>query len=503
MHIAIVGAGYSGLATASTLLSFGHSVVIFDSSPDVGGVWSSINHYPGLKAQNDKDTYCFSTLPMPKDYPTHPDGQQIQAYLELYVKMQGLDKEGGLRLNTKVIKAERRPEGWVLEVHCNHSTQLLSFDYLICATGVFSQPFVPAFAGAEEFTQAGGIISHTSNFHRLVDIKDKDVIVVGFGKSACDTAVAASSCAQSVTIVARNIIWKLPTYVGGVLHYSYLLLTRCGEALFPYIRPWKSQKFLNYGYGKPIRDVILALVGYIISIQLKLVQFNLVPNKPFETLARSSVSLATPGIVKAFSTGKIKVERGVTITSLSPGKAILSNGKELSADVVICGTGWTHHAPDFLPKEYEKQLLDENKDWILYRHVFPTDIPGLAFMGYNSSVFCPLTAEMTAIWLASHLENDIRLIKPLPPVEERRHVAETEAAWHRKRTEGHHANGTSIVPFSLSNIDEMLADLKVKVGWSSYIREWLLPVDPAAYRNILPEVLRRRDNLRAELKKTV
>ncbi|WWC73886.1 uncharacterized protein I206_107858 [Kwoniella pini CBS 10737] len=503
MHIAIVGAGYSGLATASTLLSFGHSVVVFDSSPDVGGVWSSTNHYPGLKAQNDKDTYCFSTLPMPKDYPIHPDGQQVQAYLEMYVKMKSLDKEGRLRLKTRVMKAEKRDEGWILEVQSSQSTQLLSLDYLICATGVFSQPFIPTFNGSTIFTQAGGIITHTSSFHRLVDVKDKNVIVLGFGKSACDTAVAATNSAQSVTIVARDIIWKLPTYLGGVVHYSYLLLTRFGESLFPYNRPWKSQRFLNYGPGKLFREFVLAVVGLIITIQLKLVRFNLVPKKPFDTIARSSISLATPGLVSALSSGRVQVESYASILSLSNSKALLSNGKEIPADVIICGTGWTHHVPAFLPVEYSQKLLDENGDWILYRHVFPIDIPDLAFVGFNSSVFCPLTSEITAMWLASHIESDIALIRDFPSEIVQKRLTKEETAWHRRRTEGHHANGTSIVPFSLSNIDEMLEDLGVKIGWLSHIKEWILPVKPLAYRHILPEVLRRRGTLQAEKKKRI
>ncbi|WWC92595.1 uncharacterized protein L201_007554 [Kwoniella dendrophila CBS 6074] len=503
MHIAIVGAGYAGLATASTLIAFGHSVIIFESSPDVGGVWSKTNHYPGLKSQNDKGSYCFSTLSMPKSYPTHPTGEQIQAYLESYVKAQGLDKEGRLRLNTKVVKAEKKNNGWILHVSTDSQPEeSLSFDYLICSTGIFNQPNIPSFNGANEFTSSGGTIVHTSNFHKLFAIEDKNVIVVGFGKSACDTAVAASSTAKSVTLAARDVIWKLPTYVGGTVHYGYLLLTRFGEALFPYIRPWRSQTFLNHGLGRPIRAAIISTVSAVISTQLKLNKFGLYPDKPFDTIARSSVSLASQGFVTAVDSGRLKVERGLTIDSLSSNKATLSNGKEIEADVIVCGTGWTNHVPSFLPTEYTTKLLNKDGDWVLYRHTLPIDIPDLAFVGFNSSIFCPLTAEMTSIWLAASLENDIsRPLVRIPPQQAQRKLAEEEVAWHRKRTDGHYANGTSIVPFSMSNIDEMLEDLGSKIGWFSYMREWLLPVSPLAYRNILPSVLKRRDTLRVQQKK--
>lgn len=53
-----------------------------------------------------------------------------------------------------------------------------------------------------------------------------------------------------------------------------------------------------------------------------------------------------------------------------------------------------------------------------------------------------------------------------------------------QRTDGKHAHGTNLVPFSLSNIDDMLGDLRLKLGWFAYLREWLLPVDPTAYKDL-------------------
>nr|WP_067664405.1 FAD-dependent oxidoreductase [Nocardia miyunensis] len=70
MHIAIVGAGISGLAAARVLSGRGLRVTVFDRAPDVGGVWSTTRHYPGLRTQNSRRTYRFSDFPMP---PHHQD----------------------------------------------------------------------------------------------------------------------------------------------------------------------------------------------------------------------------------------------------------------------------------------------------------------------------------------------------------------------------------------------------------------------------------------------
>ena len=81
MKIAVVGAGFAGLASAKVLTEFGHQVVVFDKAPDVGGVWSATRRYTGLRTQNNKGSYSFSDLPMPKHYPEWPTGEQVQAYL--------------------------------------------------------------------------------------------------------------------------------------------------------------------------------------------------------------------------------------------------------------------------------------------------------------------------------------------------------------------------------------------------------------------------------------
>ena len=52
MRIGIIGAGVAGLTTAKTLKQAGHDVVVFDRTPDVGGVWSATRRYPGLTTQS-------------------------------------------------------------------------------------------------------------------------------------------------------------------------------------------------------------------------------------------------------------------------------------------------------------------------------------------------------------------------------------------------------------------------------------------------------------------
>ena len=189
MRVAIIGAGVAGLATAKVLRQAGHEVVVFDKTPDVGGVWSRTRRYPGLTTQSPKAQYSLSDYPMPKSYPQWPSGQQVQAYLEQYAAHFGLDD--ALRLNTEVAAARPAGDGWILDTRdcplgwgapaphppgggaAGGVTSTDAFDRLVVANGVFCDPAIPAFHGREEFAAAGGALLAGTEFHDAEQARDK------------------------------------------------------------------------------------------------------------------------------------------------------------------------------------------------------------------------------------------------------------------------------------------------------------------------------------------
>lgn len=166
--------------------------------------------------------------------------------------------------------------------------------------------------------------------------------------------------------------------------------------------------------------------------------------------------------------------------------AELTDGSALPADLVVCATGFRQQVP-FFDDDVRRNLVDAQGDFALYRQILPHDVPDLTFAGYNSSFFCPLSAEMSAVWIAGHLAG----LHTVPPVEERRRIVTERLAWMRQRTRGRHAHGTNIIPFSMHNIDEVLDDLRLNLGWATKLRQWLLPIDPGSYRNVTRELKKR------------
>ena len=491
MKIAIIGAGFAGLTTARHLRDFGHDVTVFEKVPDVGGVWSRTRLYPGVSTQNGKDTYCLSDFPMPRDYPEWPSGQQVQAYLESYADRFGLKPM--LRLSTPVTRAEQGADGrWAVTFRPEGGAEATeTFDFLTVCNGIFSVPAAPDFPGAEAFRAAGGTICHSSEFLNLDEARGKHVVVIGYGKSSCDVAVGLADVTASMTVVARELIWKMPKKLAGVLNYKYLFLTRMGEALFPYIRLQGFEKFLH-GAGRPVRNSMVGSVQSVITRQLKLKQRGALPRGSFERIARSTVSLVTDGFFDRLAEGRIALKRDDAIAQLivEGGRrfALLKSGQKIPADIVICGTGWRQEVP-FLSADLQARIQDQRGNFRLYRCILPTGVRNLAFNGYNSSFFSPLSAEMGAMWIAAYLSGGLTL----PPEAEQLAITDQRLRWMEERTEGKHARGTNIIPFSMHQIDELLADMDLSIGPLQRFMEWQMPVKPGRYARVAKALHRRLD----------
>ena len=484
MRVAVIGAGVAGLTTAKVLLQAGHDVLVYDKAPDVGGVWSETRRYPGVTTQSSKAQYSLSDFPMPKDYPEWPTGKQVQEYFAAYAAEYGVDRV--LRLNTEVTSATRGVDGrWTVETTAGAE----AFDRLVVANGVFCEPLVPAYPGVEEFTAAGGRLLAGTEFHDAEEARGRHVLVVGYGKSACDVTVPISGVAASTDVIARQLLWKVPRKIAGVLNFKMLLLTRMGEALFRYLRLRGFEKFLH-GPGNGLRRNMLNSVGSVSVRQFKLKKLGLVPPGRMEDIVRGAIGLATEGFFEGVAEGRITVHRDQTITRLfaRDGKpfAELADGSTLPADLVVCATGFSQGVP-FLADDVQAKLFDERGNFLLYRQILPLGVPGLYFNGYNSSFFSPLNAEMAAVWIAAALADAV----PLPdPVEMRRAVVD-QLAFMDTATDRHHCRGTKIIPFSMHNVDEVLGDLDLDIKARVRASHWLNPIDPAAYRGVTPALVAR------------
>lgn len=463
MRIGVVGAGIAGLAATKVLRSVGHEVFTFDRMPDVGGVWSTARHYPGLRTQNSRHTYTFTDHDPPSSWPDFPSAEQWHSHITSYVERFGL--ADSLNLRTGIANATPSADGWALTTEAGEKHNV---NHLVVANGVFSAPRIPQWPGADIHAISGGVIKAPSQQLTLDDARGRHVIVVGYGKSACDVAVSLSEVAESVTIVARRLLWKGSKRQLG-RDTEDAAMTRVVETMFA-----------HPGAFRPMWSLIRRLT---IADQ-HLADVNLIPPGRFEDIGQSTSSMMTDGYVEAVHSGAIVVKRDTAIASLGAGPtAQLNDQATVPADLIVAATGFEQDAP-FL--DGAVKVRDDDGNFDLFRRILPHEVPNLTFCGYNSSLFSTINAEVGATWTAAHVAGMLAL----PPVEDRRKQVALELEYMKARTNGKHARGTSVIPFSIRNIDEMLADLGVPLGRRRRLAQCGRRVLPRDYRDSIEGVLK-------------
>ena len=486
--ICIIGAGFAGLTSARVFKALGYEVTLYEKEADVGGVWSASRRYPGLTTQNTRTTYELSDFPMPLSYPEWPSGEQVQLYMQSYVDHYDFNEQVNLNRTVLATSFDANRNVWTVNTRgLTSELESAEFDYLIIGNGIFSVPSIPTYKGVESFIEAGGRICHTSEFTRREDARDKNVLVIGYGKSSCDVANAIQDITASTNVVARSLIWKIPKMIANKLNYKHLFLSRMSEALFRYIHLRGMDKFFHT-LGNPIRKAMLNSVEFLVERQLGLKRLGLHPNTPLESIARSTVSLVSDDFYQNIEAGKIGIKKQAVITALNGKQALLSNGETVPVDLIVCGTGWQQVCP-FLEQDIIDRVTDEEGNFRLFRSMIPVDVPRLAFNGYNSSFFSQLNCEVGALWLADYLNQGFEL----PSSAEQNRDIDERLAWMEKRTLGKHSKGTNIIPFSIHHIDELLEDMQMNIDRFTQLKQWLGALQPKVYGHILPALQKKYD----------
>ncbi|KAK1531951.1 hypothetical protein CPAR01_11600 [Colletotrichum paranaense] len=208
----VVGAGISGI-TAAILLPAkvpNLDLIIYERNDDLGGVWHT-NIYPGVRCDVPAHAYQATFAPSTDWTEAYATGSEIQSYWQDIADKYDVRKY--IRFRHSVTSAEWSEEKarWIVKVQTNDGVVTDEANFLITATGHFSDPKLPQYPGIDKFE---GHLRHTSNWDPEFDPKGKRIAVIGNGASGLQVLPQLQKIAARVDHYARNKTW-VAAPIGG------------------------------------------------------------------------------------------------------------------------------------------------------------------------------------------------------------------------------------------------------------------------------------------------
>lgn len=431
--IVCIGAGLSGVSLACKLkIKYGvvPDMKILERLEGPAGTWEA-NTYPGAACDIPAPVYSFSFRQKHDWSGFFPQQPELRQYVHTVVAEYGI---GGLfQFNTVALESRYDDATGLWHVLAStfdpkspQSTPKLSYfvsKMLVSAVGGLSEPNKCTIDGHETFK---GPIFHSARWDHSVDLKGKNVIVVGNGCSATQFVPIIAQEAKMVTQFVRSKHWYAPLPDNAVVKtwwwkwllrnvplfmwFQRVLIWMVLESHFTLVtRTWMGRKF-RADWEKMCRDYITKTAPAKYHEQLLPKNNELLvgcrrrvlDNAYLPALQRDNLELETSKLVR--------IEEDAVITE---------DGKRLPADVIIMANGFSPAAAgaplmmrgrDMTMREHEAKYGGGSQ--LAYRTVFVSGFPNMGMLvGPNAG-----TGHMSVIY-TSEREQELLLSVASPVLE--------------------------------------------------------------------------------------
>lgn len=551
VNLIVVGAGPFGLIAAHTWLELNpnDNVILLESAPDLGGVWSRSRMHPAIMTQAPQGMFeypCFPMEKLPKDKVFHGyfPGSHVTAYLNAFsthTLFSGKTVQDRIVFNSHVNHINKAGKFWTVSTGSDAS---FTCEKLIIATGLTSTPNLPSFP-QDNFTPP---IIHTRSLAASVSMlsapQRENIVVIGGSKSAFDAVQILHSLNKSVTWIIRtsgqgpaflaapNAPWPLQSSHDII---SIRLVAKMSPCIYEPLDNWA-----RFCHGNKVGIRIVDAIWWFVDWTWKRVakfdrDENMTGLKPGRPLFLSADGLAVSNSEGLWDNmAKAKVLRD-EVASAEGKELVLKSGKRITCDAVIAATGWLNTYPMFddalavelglpIPAQKAQQAGEEAAAWAellakadekivemfprlanlppyphsepkstpskLYRSIAPingdTD-HSIAFVGAIGSAQSLNVAEIQALWAVSYLSKKITL----PSEEKMREDVALATAWRKRR---YLEDGYNVIFEHLQYMSLLLRDLGLNdQRKGDGFKELLVPYVSADFRGILEEWRRLHD----------
>jgi cation diffusion facilitator CzcD-associated flavoprotein CzcO len=332
-QVAIVGAGFSGIAMGRYLKKSGREdFVIFEKGNDVGGTWRD-NTYPGIACDVPSNMYSFSFALNPNWSRSYSGGREINDYIRSTTKKLGLLPK--IRFNTPVLGAEWDDDAqlWRLETADGPFTA----NFMIGAMGPLSEPAIPELPGIEKFK---GEAFHSQHWDHGYDFKGKRIAVVGTGASAIQFVPHLQQEVAELHLYQRTAPWILPRSarnISGLEHKLFKYLPFTQKLVRATVYTFLEMRVIAFVKQRKLMKVIQQVAKLNLRRHIKDKELRkkvtpdfvigckrvLMANDYYPAIAQENVEVITHGV-----------------TEVRENSIIAADGTEREVDAIIWGTGF-------------------------------------------------------------------------------------------------------------------------------------------------------------------
>ena len=341
----VVGASAAGLATAAMLQLAGRRFVLLERTDGVGASWKSA--YDRLHLHTPKSSSGLPGSTMPAAWPRYPSRDQVVEYLESYRRHHGLHPVFGQQVRS----IERRGDRWAVTTDDGQ----WNARNVVVATGAAHRPTLPTWPGQDDYR---GTILHSSQYRDGAPWRNRDVLVVGFGNSACEQVIDLAEHGARPHVSVRSPVNVLPRDIAGV----------------PVLQLALALRILPPGVADLLSWPLLRLViGDIRRLGLRRLPYG-----PLVQIARHQrIPLLDIGTLELLRSGRAVAHGG--IDHFTADGVVLDDGTALQVTAVVLATGYRPALEEFLPQW--RAVCDETGRPL--RSGSPTALPGLFFCGQH------------------------------------------------------------------------------------------------------------------------
>jgi cation diffusion facilitator CzcD-associated flavoprotein CzcO len=396
-HALIVGAGFSGLASAIKLQTDWNTTdyQIYDRDSEFGGTWQQ-NTYPGAASDIPALWYCLASDPKVDWKEPYPSQEELRQYIKDVAEKYNLRKRATFGAEIEKVEWLADQQMWKASIKdvatgnkYTHTSRVV-----FMGKGCLVVPNKFKTAGIEDFK---GPIMHTAQWDHSVDYKGKNVVVIGNGCSAVQVCAAIAPEVGSLTQFARTPQWMVPRpewkwlktmgetfpFMLGFVRFLMFLTLEANFSLFRggwyaradrAVRTWVSTMLLKWHLPKKYHEN--SIPKYELGCKRIIYDCGY-----WKALHQKNVELTYDPIVR-----------------MTSNSVITKSGQEWPADIVIDATGFNVAASmgglEIVGETGENLVDFWNGKVSAYETVMVANYPNMFFLfgpnattGHNSVIF--------------------------------------------------------------------------------------------------------------------